>query len=281
LKTLEARVAHRTEELSSVNDLLKEKNKDITDSINYARHIQEAFIPPAETLELHKADAFVLNLPKDILSGDFYWHYHCDRNNCTYVALGDCTGHGVPGSLMTILAVQFLDRHLLGCTEKRDPSIVLKDIDRSIIKFLRQDERDSSLKDGMEMILLRIEHAENTICFSSAGIPLYHFVDGRMHRYRLTKYAVGGFTKGQTKDFELFEFRYRPGERVYMFSDGFVDQFGGQGGRKMLRKRKESVLTKMQTEPFSDHRQLLKAFFIAWQGNHFQVDDVMAVGLEL
>jgi len=281
LLTLEARVAQRTEQLSTLNELLKEKNKDITDSINYARHIQEAFIPPAETLELHTAGAFVLNLPKDILSGDFYWHHHCERNNCTYVALGDCTGHGVPGSLMTILAAQLLDRHILGCTEKRDPSVVLRDMDLSIVKFLRQEDSASTLRDGMEIILMRIDHHDKNICFSSAGIPLYHFVDGQMHRHKLTKNSVGGYTEGQTKSFGRFEFSYNPGERIYVFSDGYVDQFGGQDGKKMLRKRKDSVLTKMQTEPFANHRQLLEAFFIAWQGEREQVDDVMAIGLEL
>jgi len=281
LRTLEIKVEKRTVELSKANELLGEKNKDITDSINYARHIQEAFIPPVETLEVGTADAFVLNLPKDILSGDFYWKHHCERNNCTYVALGDCTGHGVPGSLMTILAAQLLDRHILGCTEKRDPSIVLREMDRSIIKFLRQDESDSTLKDGMEIILMRIDHAEKNICFSSAGIPLYHFVDDQMHRHKLTKNSVGGYTEGQTKSFGRFEFRYNPGERVYVFSDGYVDQFGGKNGSKMLRKRKESVLTRMQEKPFASHRELLYAFFTAWKGNLDQVDDVMAIGFEL
>jgi len=281
LSTLEARVEQRTAELSALNELLKEKNKDITDSINYARYIQEAFIPPVEKLDLGTADAFVLNLPKDILSGDYYWKHHCERHNCTYLALGDCTGHGVPGSLMTILAVQLLDRHILGGKEKRDPSIVLHNIDHSMIKFLRQDEPTSGSNDGMEIILMRIDHAERNICFSSAGIPLYHFVNGQMNRYKLAKHAVGGYTKGRTKNFELFEFGYGAGERVYAFSDGYVDQFGGQRGRKMLRRRKESALTEMQTKPFADHQALLYAFFKTWKGEHAQVDDVMAIGLEL
>lgn len=281
LLTLEARVAQRTEQLSTLNELLKEKNKDITDSINYARHIQEAFIPPAETLGVATAGSFVLNLPKDILSGDFYWKYHCDRNNCTYVALGDCTGHGVPGSLTTILAVQLLDRHILGCSEKRDPSTVLHDIDRSMVQFLRQDETNSALNDGMEIVLIRIDHDAKLICFSSAGIALYHFVNGTMNRYKLSKHTVGGYTKGRTKEFDRFEFSYSPGERVYAFSDGYVDQFGGHDGKKMLRKRKESVLTRMQDKPFADQHELIHAFFTAWKGHHDQVDDVMVIGLEL
>ena len=281
LRTLEARVKHRTEQLTSLNDLLNEKNKDITDSIHYAKYIQEAFIPPVEKLRIGTTDAFMFNLPKDILSGDFYWKHHCDRNNCTYVAMGDCTGHGVPGSLMTILAVQLLDRHIQGCTEKKDPSSVLHDIDRSIIKFLRQEETTTALNDGMEIILIRIDHAQHHICFSSAGIPLYHFVEDQMNRYKLTKHSVGGHANGRTKKFENCEFTYSPGERVYAFSDGYVDQFGGQHGSKMLRKRKEAVLRKMQTDPFAAHHEMLYAFFTAWKGNHDQVDDVMAIGLEL
>lgn len=260
---------------------LRTKNAEITDSINYAKHIQEAFLPELDAAMLRLTDAFALHLPKDVLSGDFHWSHYSAQHNCSYVAVGDCTGHGVPGSLMTVLAVQMLERHIIGAQRKLSPQGILYKIDEAMIRFLHQNQSVNLVNDGMEIVLLRIDHAYRKLYFSSAGRSLYHCSNGKMNRYKQQKWGVGGFTEGMNKEFEIGKIRYRLGDRIYAFSDGYSDQFGGKEVKKMLRKRKVEYLAEIQSMPFNEHAGLLKIHFVEWKGKNEQIDDVVAVGLEL
>lgn len=280
LRTLEERVAERTAELQEVLEQLQEKNKDIEDSIKYARNIQEAFIPKLSSDHINSSDTFVLNRPKDILSGDFHWHYTSKSKNCSYIALGDCTGHGVPGSLMTILSVQLLEQRIIGKAHKRSPSKILKEIDTSIIRFLGQ-EGQNKINDGLEIILMRIDHDDQKITFSGAGRPLYHMAKGAMNKHRFSRFSVGGSISGLEKTFEDITLSFQKGDRVYSFSDGYPDQFGGPDNKKFSRKRLEKLLEDMQTQPFDEHYNILQNTLDEWQGNTSQIDDVIVMGIEL
>lgn len=280
LDRLESVVQDRTQDLKNANRLLKLKNRDVTDSIEYARYIQDAFLTPLKASDLKVNDVFIWHFPKDILSGDFHWSYYNKEANVTYIALGDCTGHGVPGSLMTMLSVQLLERHSLIATKVK-PNEVLQKVNQSMIQFLHQDEAQG-VSDGMEVVLLCIDHANQKICFSTAGRPVYHWDQSTLHTYKLKgPKAVGGLVTGVTKTFPLHEFYYQPGDRVFAMSDGYADQFGGEDGKKMLRHRKEHMLRDIQQQPFKDHKKLIADYYNQWRGNQPQVDDVIVLGLLL
>lgn len=271
----------KEEELNKANDLLERNHFEITDSIKYAKRIQDAFIPSMDPELMHLPNAFVVNLPKDMLSGDFHWNYYSSKNNCTYVAAGDCTGHGVPGSLITMLAVQLLEQHIVQRNERLRPDTLLKAIDKDMVSFLNKSDSSVMVNDGMEVLLLRIDHADKKIFFSSAGQPLYHYTNGQLNMYKHRKVSVGGVVDGFEKQFELDSLEYQKGERIYAFSDGYADQFGGAHDKKMLRWRQEDYLTEIQSKSFENHSKLLQSYFMEWIGAYEQVDDVLVVGIEL
>ena len=260
-------------------NVIRSKHKDIIDSLNYAKRIQEAFMPAIDPAWLQLSDAFIVNEPKDILSGDFHWSHYDKTNNCSYLALGDCTGHGVPGSLMTMLSVQLLEHHILRYEQKRNPKKVLDKVHASMVRFLAQDGALKSVSDGMEVVLFRIDHADQKIFFSSAGRPFYHVANGQLQCIKQSKFSVGGVISGIDKQFELGSISYDKGDRIYAFSDGFADQFGGKKGRKMLRKRRDLILQEIQAEDFKHHGRLLNDFFQDWKGNNSQVDDMIIMGI--
>lgn len=280
LRTLEERVIQRTAELKKANDKLASYNKDITDSITYAKRIQDAFVPERTAKDFHVSGAFIIDIPRDILSGDFHWSYHNAVSNCTYIVLADCTGHGVPASLMTLLSVQLLEQSLVGFNEKRSTSKVLHEVDEAIISFLNQEDESKMMHDGMEIALLRIDHVEGKVMYSSAGRPIYRFTNGKLTQMKSSKGSVGGLITGRTKEFEELEFEYEKGERIYVFSDGYADQFGGDEGKKLMTRNQEHFLNRIQVKPFEEQGKLLSDHFIKWKGKLDQVDDVMVLGLE-
>lgn len=280
LKTLEIKVNERTAALQLANSELNLKNKDILDSIYYARHIQEAFIPELSPRELKVQNAFVINLPKDVLSGDFHWQRYIPDINKTYFALGDCTGHGVPGSLMTMLAIQFLEQQISEKTKPKRPNVILHKIDESIIKFLGQKLAGSLVNDGLEIMLVCIDHNSNEIRFSGAGRSLFYYTDGKITRYDSPHYSVGGDLHLFSKEFHTREIQAKSGDRFYAFSDGFSDQFGGPNKKKYSRKRKREFLFSIQQNDFNDHESLLRNEFDNWKGDLDQIDDVIVLGVE-
>lgn len=281
LKTLEERVEERTSELKTVLHQLQEKNKDIQDSIRYARNIQEAFIPQLAPDRIEVNNSFILNLPKDILSGDFYWFHHSKSKNCSYIALGDCTGHGVPGSLMTILSVQLLEQRIIGQRARKSPSKVLKEIDQAIIRFLGQNGR-ATINDGLEILLIRIDHDTNELIFSGAGRPLLLFQDNNLEKFKFGRFSVGGSLDGIEKEFSDDHIvNVKPGDVLYSFSDGYPDQFGGPKNKKFSTKRLENLLVEIQTKPFEEHRELLEKNLFEWQGDTNQIDDIIVLGIKI
>ncbi|MCF8278132.1 MAG: PAS domain S-box protein [Flavobacteriales bacterium] len=279
-RTLEMKVDERTEELSRANTLLVDRNKDITDSISYAKHIQNAFIQHVNPADIGVKDFFVIDIPRDILSGDFHWTHQDNAYDCSYIAIGDCTGHGVPGALMTILAVQLLKQYTLGRKKKRNPKQVVMETDAAITDFLGQTKETSMLNDGMELSLFRIDQTEKYVHFVNIGRDVYYFSSGELKVYKGLKAMVGGAIRIQTQDAEEHCVEFRAGDRIYTFSDGFVDQFGGDEKKKMLRRRKKAFLLKIQSKPFIEHKELLERHFLEWKGDNFQVDDVIAFGME-
>lgn len=291
---LEQKVKERTNELEKKNELLKaeieererisaileQKNKDFSDSVQYASYIQQAFLSPLNSEECVIKNQFLISLPKDVLSGDFHWCHRDLKNECSYLAIGDCTGHGVPGSLLTILAVQLLEQNCIGKNEKIEPENIISNMNASIKSFLHKDQKSTLVNDGLELAMIRIDGGLEQLAFTGAGRPLIHFRDGEMNLYAGNKVNIGGFVMKPNAQLNHHTIEYKKGDRFYAFSDGFQDQFGGPRDRKFGRKALLSLLEEIQDKPMNLQKdQILKAFEIH-KGDQIQIDDVVLLGFE-
>ncbi len=266
-------------ETEKQKDLVVEKQKDITDSINYALRIQEAILPAREISKDIIKDSFVLFKQKDIVSGDFYW-YHVKNNKCIITAV-DCTGHGVPGALMSMLGMSFLKEIVdhLGITK---PVSILSELRDRVKDTLKQTGSEGESKDGMDMALISVERETLKMEFCGANNPLWIFrtENGNTELIELDpdKRPVGYF-RGLGIPFTNKEFQLKPGDSVYLFTDGYADQFGGPKGKKFKYKQLQGLLAVIGEEPMKEQHRILSETFDKWKGNLEQVDDVCIIGL--
>jgi serine phosphatase RsbU (regulator of sigma subunit) len=268
---LEQRVQERTAELQVMHD-------DITDSINYANRIQNAILPDHKELQELFSSSSVLYLPKDIISGDFYWSHR--NGDFTFVAVVDCTGHGVPGALMSMIGNNLLNQVIIEHRET-EPGHILTEMDRELDRLLKRDRSINSINDGMDMSLCVIDRKKHTVSFAGAQQSgLFIGKDG-MRELDSTKLTIGGLGTGEAKQFKVTTLSYAEGDRLYLLSDGFQDQFGGPKGKKFYRKNVVKLIESMQSRPLSEHCPALQKEFIRWKGPEMQMDDVTIVGVEL
>jgi serine phosphatase RsbU (regulator of sigma subunit) len=268
---LELRVKERTAELQVMHD-------DITDSINYANRIQNAILPDHRELSEYFTFSTVIYLPKDIISGDFYWshrYYHL-----TYVAVVDCTGHGVPGALMSMIGNNLLNQVIIEHRET-DAGRILTEMDKELERLLKRDRSINSINDGMDMSLCIIDRKKNTLSFSGAQQSGLFIAQNGLQELDSTKLTIGGLSSGDPKKFAVSTIPFLQGDRLYLLSDGYQDQFGGPKGKKFYRKNLVRLIESMQDKPLSEHGPLLQQAFIDWKGHEMQMDDVTIVGMEL
>ncbi|MDW8334350.1 MAG: SpoIIE family protein phosphatase, partial [Bacteroidia bacterium] len=251
------------------------KNHEILDSILYAKRIQEAMMPQAELLRQWLAQSFVLFKPKDIVSGDFYWFAR--RGNVVLVAAADCTGHGVPGAFMSMMGGSLLNQ-IVNEQGVCRPDQILNILNEKIKINLRQNEPGSTSKDGMDICLVAIDLDARRFSFAAANNPLYHIRDGELHEYKADKFPIGG-GQYQNVEFHGHDFDYAPGEAVYLFSDGYADQFGGPKGRKFMYKKFKELLVEIHSLPADRQREILDRTIEDWKGDREQVDDILVIGI--
>ncbi|WP_317898177.1 PP2C family protein-serine/threonine phosphatase [Aurantibacillus circumpalustris] len=270
-------------EIQSQKDSLEEKNREITDSINYAKNIQNAFIPSEQKFNSHFNDSFVLFKPKDIVSGDFYWIH--EKNGTTFYVTADCTGHGVPGGFMTMLGLSFLDEIIVG-QEVQDPAKVLNLMRDKIISTLNQSGNVGQNKDGMDITVCRINKNEKKLTFSSANNDIYlirnnsKFENGKEFiEYKANRQSCG--YSDLNKLFTSESISLNEGDCIYTFTDGFADQFGGPKGKKFRYKQFEEILINNSHLRFSAQKNLLNNMNNAWRGDHEQVDDILVIGIKI
>jgi len=250
------------------------KNKNITDSIIYARKIQDSLIPSVGFFEKHFSESFVLFRPRDIVSGDFY--FVCERNNRVFVISADCTGHGVPGALMSMIGLQSLDRIIQG-NASLHPSEILNILSREVESiFNRGDDGSFAIKDGMEIAICVIDKASKSLEFSGSFHPLYLLRDGTLIEFKGDKHVIGRKILGQ--DFTNHQIDLYEGDTIYLFSDGYVDQFGGADNKKFMNRRFRYLLVTIHKYSLADQKTILTDNFVSWMGNNEQVDDVMILG---
>lgn len=253
-----------------------DKNKEITDSINYASTIQEALLPARELKQKLFPKSFVLFMPKDIVSGDFYWY--TEKNNRKLIAAVDCTGHGVPGSLMSMIGNNFLNE-LVEHEGLTNPADILNHLKFKIINALKQSETNRS-RDGMDIALLSFNSSMTEVEFAAANNPVWLIRNNELIEFNGDKQPVGFFIK-EHKDFTFQKQNLQPGDSIYIFTDGFADQFGGPNGKKFKYKAlKELFIATGNLSPL-EQEEKIKIEFEKWKGNLEQVDDVLIIGIRI
>ncbi len=258
--------------------LIEAKNKDIMDSIHYAKKIQDAILPSISKIQSVFPDSFVLFIPRDIVSGDFYWF--AEKDNHAILAAVDCTGHGVPGAFMSMIGNTILNDIVIH-QDINKPSEILDQLDSRINKVLEQEGSDSKNRDGMDLALCCFHKDKSKIEYSGAFRPLIHVRDNELIEVKADKFPIGGGDDYGSEVFSNQEINTQPGDVFYMFSDGYPDQFGGEKGKKFMNKRFKNQIIDNHTLPMQDQAKMFMDLFDAWKGEHEQVDDVCVIGVRV
>jgi len=264
-------------ELKAAYDIIEEKNRDITDSINYASRIQRAMLPKTSEIAGLPENCFMLYLPRDIVSGDFYWF--TEIKDKLVVVAGDCTGHGVPGSLMSMLGISFLEE-IINDREITESGKILDELRKEVQRALHQKGEREEARDGMDIALCVIDRKNNSLQFSGAYNNLYLIHAGELVEYPADRMPIGIFEHADG-DFICQNIKYNPGDIIYMFSDGYADQFGGPNHKKFKYSNLKNLLAEIHKLPLPDQRNRLESEFLKWKGDNPQTDDVLIVGLRL
>ena len=272
-----AEIIATNEELEKQKNIIEKAKEEILSSIHYASRIQRAILPPTELFNEFLADHFILNKPRDIVSGDFYWLLHKDRK--TIVAVADCTGHGVPGAFMSMLGISFLNEIASNSSANTSDQILNK-LREYVMVSLRQTGKENEAKDGMDISLAIIDHDNKKIQFSGAYNPLYLLKGNQLTTLKGDRMPIGIYFKGQTS-FTMTEVDYNEGDKIYLCSDGYEDQFGGESGRKFMSKRFQELLVTISDKEMAEQRDILDETIINWRGDREQVDDILVVGVKL
>ncbi|MDD4672879.1 MAG: SpoIIE family protein phosphatase [Bacteroidales bacterium] len=276
---LEEIVKERTAEIVEQNKKIESQNRSITDSIRYAKRIQTAVLPDKQTCELF--DYFIYFIPKDIVSGDFYWVHHFEKHNRLIFIAADCTGHGVPGAFMSMLGTSFLNEIVAKLDVNHSDSILnllRKDVINTLSQGLKEGDRDER-KDGMDMALASIDLETMIMEFSGANNPLLLIRNGELTEFKPDKMPIGAYVK-QHIPFKRTEIQLQSGDQFYLFSDGYVDQFGGKHGRKYMKKRFKEYLLSISNQPMNIQKALLKEEMSIWMKNEEQIDDQLIIGVK-
>jgi len=262
---------------SQLKDKLHLSNRSINSSIEYAKMIQQAYIPSTLRVDNYFKDHFIINRPKDIVSGDFYWTG--ESGDTKIIVVGDCTGHGVPGAFMTIIGISELSNIV---TQRGivDPAKILKELDLAIIEALASSAQ-IQLKDGMDVAVFAYNTATNSICFEGARRPLYQMSANGLEIVEATKLSLGDQGQDFGLKFNTKSVSHAVGDQFYLFSDGITDQFGGERQRKFGRLRLEEFLLENDTKSVAEKGALLNERLLEWQGNSYQTDDMMFVAFTL
>jgi len=267
-ETLARAVSRKTE--------LELREKNITDSLIYAQRIQEAMLPSEEYFRNHFSESFILFRPKDIVSGDFYWVG--DKGDKVFLVAADCTGHGVPGALMSMIGLEIINK-TINDDNIEDPSVILGIMNKGLEKtFSREKNIGTIIRDGMDIGLCVINRKMKKIRYSGAFFPLYLVRDDNLTEIKGDKLIIGMNPSGIP--YTTHELDLRKNDILYLFSDGYVDQFGGTENRKFMYRRFRHLLMTIHGFPVNDQKAILDDNIKTWMGGNHQVDDIMVIGFK-
>lgn len=261
------------------NDIIEEKNADITASINYAKRLQAAFNPDEKRITETFSDFFSINMPKDIIGGDFFWYFDQPHLPVKIIVHADCTGHGVPGAMMSVLGNSLLNE-IVSDYEIFNPSDILGLMNRKLIKLLKQEQVDA-VADGMDISVLAIDLNTKKLIYCGANQSMVILRDGELVRIKGNRYPIGGMQHTLDRKFENHELNLNEGDLLYLFSDGYMDQFGGEKGKKLKRKNFFDILAEQGERTLAHQKEALLSFFGDWKGAREQVDDVSLLGFKI
>jgi serine phosphatase RsbU (regulator of sigma subunit) len=269
-------ITAQKEEIELQHSELEEKNREITDSISYAKRIQSAILPPKRLVKEHLENSFILYIPKDIVAGDFYWMETID--NVVYFAAADCTGHGVPGAMVSVICVNGLNR----CVREfglREPGKILDKTRELVIKEFEKSEEE--VKDGMDISLCALNTKSNELIWAGAHNPLWIVRENatEIEEIKADKQPIGKY--GIETPFTTHRIQLNQGDTIYTFSDGYPDQFGGERGKKYKSGKFKSTLVAMSQKPIDQQHDLLEKEFESWRGSLEQIDDVCVIGVKV
>jgi len=255
---------------------LEAKNQETLDSILYAKRIQDAILPQEELMKQAYKDLFVLHQPRDIVSGDFYWFKSTRGKH--FLACVDCTGHGVPGAFMSMIGAILLD-DIINKKRIDDPSQILLELHKGVVKALKQNKKEKASRDGMDVALCVVDEQEKMLHYSGALRPLIHFSDGQLNRIKADPIPIGGF-KEEKPTFKKHSINYSEGDKFYVFSDGYADQFGGERNKKFMIKKFRGLLNSIATKKMEQQKNILELELKSWMGECDQVDDILVIGFQ-
>lgn len=269
-------VSHDITERKMIELEVQNKNKKITESINYARRIQTAILPNTRLINRALPDSFILYKPRDVVSGDFPWFVHIKDD--IFIAAVDCTGHGVPGALLSLIGY-FLLNDIVRSRKVTEPGKILDLLDEGVTTTLRQDE-DATTKDGMDIALCKINLVAGEVEYAGAHRPLYVMKNGAMEEIKGNKFPIGGgIFKNQT-NFTNTKIKMSKGDSMYFSSDGFPDQFGGPEGRKFGPRKTREIIERIHTLPMKEAVHIFDQEWENWKGKTKQTDDVLLIGIK-
>lgn len=274
-RVLEQKVIERTEEVVKQKKEIEYLFTQVTDSIKYAKRIQEAILPPIKHFQHLLPLSFILYRPKDIVSGDFYWIEK--KGKYIYVAAVDCTGHGVPGAFMSIIGSNLL-KDIINNTSLLHPSEILDELNIRIAQTLHSEQTDT--KDGMDLSFIAINYEDKIIEYATAMNPICLIRNGEIHILEGDRFPIGKYTDVINK-FTNHTIQFHPHDTIYMFSDGYADQFGGPKGKKLYKKNFYKILEESSKWPIEHQKFILDKKFNEWKGDLEQIDDILVIGIKL
>ena len=263
-------------ELERKNLSIGQQNQDILDGLRYARNIQYAVLPKEDNIKKIFQEFFVFYQPKDIVSGDFYFFEEVD--GIAYLVVADCTGHGVAGAFMAMVGSSLLHQ-IIGQKKINDPSEILALLNEGIVDALQQKDNESH--SGMDIALLRFEPKTMKAHFAGANRPLFLIRNNESDSIRPDKLPIGGFRPDEDRKFTQKEIILQKGDTIYMYTDGYADQFGGPLGKKIMSGKFKEHLNIIHRQSMQEQKESLSTFFETWKGAYEQVDDVLVMGIKI
>jgi serine phosphatase RsbU (regulator of sigma subunit) len=260
--------------LSETNKLLAEEKKQMIDNILMAQNLQRAVLPPDKLLGDSVKNYFILNRPRDILSGDFYWAGN--MNSKLAIAVADCTGHGVHGAVMSMFGMAFLNE-IAHRNINYEPNEVLFELNKRIISSLHNFEDEYLMLEGMDMVFCTIDRKKLVVKYAGAKNPIFIHQDNEIKIYTGNRTPIGHYEN--IEDFIVRSIKVKPGDTIYMFSDGYMDQFGENEKKRFSKSRFIKLLNDISNKPVTERRKILEAELDNWRGNQPQLDDILIVGI--
>src|SRR6056297_3372413 len=270
------KIEKQKDKLEEQFNIIQSKSWELSNSFQYAGHIQAAILPDREQLKENFEDYFVLLRPKEIVSGDFYWF--TEVNNKILVAVADCTGHGVAGGLLSMLGISYLNE-IVNARQITSPEKILDELRKMLIKSLKQKETTKSYLSGIDMAMISINKEKDTIEFAGANNPLYVIRENELHEFIADKMPIAYYDK--MPNFSKQIITAKKGDQLYLFSDGFTDQFGGHNQKKFKFKPFRKLIVENNRKSMEEQKNLLNKTFETWKGDLEQVDDVLVMGIRL